>query len=1069
MADSKIVISADVSGVERGVDKAKKSLHTLGGAGQRAGAQAAAGIDKVAAGADGAAKAADAAAKRVERSSRALENSIKRDIALLTAGGKASREYYEALANQRGVDQSRLDPLLKQLDALNAKTKRNTISQGQYNNALRQVPAQLTDVVTQLAGGQNPLLIALQQGGQLRDSFGGFGTMFKGLASVITPARLAMAGATGAVGALAYAMYKGGEESRAYQNALILAGESAGISAGRLQDAADAAGKTTGSYGDAREAVLAFVKSGAVGAENYRQFAESVTLQSQATGDSIGDLVEKYTEIANDPLKAVVALSRTYQSMTADVYAQVKALQEQGREQEAVALVQKKYAAESAEMSKRVIENLGFIEQGWLNIKNAASGAWEAMKSVGRKQTLQQQLADVEKRLSAGGAVLGGSGLYGGLYQTYSPAEKKRLEAERERIKREIEIEDAVAWGEKYLADAGRKGVEAQDYFMRLTTQNLSKEQRRVEELTEARKRLNDLRNSGASRESVAAAEKEIKLLEKRHDAERLSESKRGSGKGSSLSQNQQKLAALAKKYGEDPAKWLALYQIESASGKDLLNEKSGALGHFQVMPQYLRDYGLTRAGAYDLEKSFLAVRKHHAAQSAKLRRRLGRDLTAGEYYLGHQQGWGGAAALLSNPDKNVIDALATIMSRGRAQAAVSQNGGNRHMTARQFADLWIKKANDLQRQFAEKGHGSLDSASAGGFGAFEPSAFDKWAENFNQRIEKAKIQAKLQMENFGKTITEQANLLSLPEFKTWDEARQKEALEAAKAADAQTDLNKSVAKYLELVSQFAKPSGVVDFAAELELANRALSEGLIDLEQYAHWLERIKGQKSIDPEIMKMPEETPFQKWVADAQNSGKKMQDVWVSALGGVTDNMTEFFTGRRADWRSFLVDILKMIVRIQAAKFAAGIITSATGGAPAGWGTNANISNNLFADGGYTGHGGKYEPAGIVHKGEVVFSQRDVARHGGVSAVERLRLKGYAEGGAVGFPAFRSPRGVAGGANITVNITVQGGGEDTEGQVKRGVEAGMLQALRAVSREEIANSWRPGNISYNMAKAV
>lgn len=1061
MADSKIVISADVSGVERGVDKAKKSLHTLGGAGQKAGAQAAAGIDKVGAGADGAAKAAESAAKRVERSSRALENSIKRDIALLTAGGKASREYYEALANQRGVDKSRLDPLLKQLDTLNAKTQRNTLTQRQYNNALRLVPAQLTDVVTQLAGGQNPLLIALQQGGQLRDSFGGFGTMFKGLASVITPARLAMAGATGAVGALAYAMYKGGEESRSYQNALILAGESAGISAGRLQDAAEAAGKSTGSYGEAREAVLAFVKSGSVGAENYRQFAEAVTLQSQATGESIDDLVKKYTEIANDPLKAVVALSRTYQSMTADVYAQVQALQEQGREQEAVALVQQKYADESAAMSRRVLENLGFIEQGWLNIKNAASGAWEAMKSVGRKSTLEQQIADIERRLKLGGDIVY-SGYAGGVIDPFTPEQRKKLEAERERLKKQQEIEDATAWGEQYLADLGKKGVAAQDYFTRLTTQNLSKEQRRVEELTEARKRLNDLRNSGASRESVVAAEKEIKLLEKRHDAERLSESKRGSGKGSSLSQNQQKLAALAKKYGEDPAKWLALYQIESASGKDLLNEKSGALGHFQVMPQYLRDYGLTKAGAYDLEKSFLAVRKHHAAQSAKLRRRLGRDLTAGEYYLGHQQGWGGAAALLANPDKNVIDALATIMSRGRAQAAVSQNGGNRHMTARQFADLWIKKANDLQRQFAEKGHGSLDSASAGGFGAFEPSAFDKWAENFNQRIEKAKIQAKLQMENFGKTITEQANLLSLPEFKTWDEARQKEALEAAKAADAQTDLNKSVAKYLELVSQFAKPSGVVDFAAELELANRALSEGLIDLEQYAHWLERIKGQKSIDPEIMKMPEETPFQKWVADAQNSGKKMQDVWVSALGGVTDNMTEFFTGRRADWRSFLVDILKMIVRIQAAKFAAGIITSATGGAPAGWGTNANISNNLFADGGAFDGGVQFFANGGAFTNKIVNRPTKFAHGGGLGVMgeagpEAIMPLARASNGKLGVMAI----GGGGVGGMQVNITInQGGGVEADTAGDTEMARRLAAALPAmVENWYVKNVARPG----------
>ncbi|MNP42906.1 hypothetical protein D3C76_1366980 [compost metagenome] len=44
--------------------------------------------------------------------------------------------------------------------------------------------------------------------------------------------------------------------------------------------------------------------------------------------------------------------------------------------------------------------------------------------------------------------------------------------------------------------------------------------------------------------------------------------------------------------------------------------------------------------------------------------------------------------------------------------------------------------------------------------------------------------------------------------------------------------------------------------------------------------------------------------------------------------------------------------------------------------------------FAEGGYTGPGGKYDPAGVVHKGEIVWSQDDIRRFGGVSAVEGLR---------------------------------------------------------------------------------
>lgn len=60
--------------------------------------------------------------------------------------------------------------------------------------------------------------------------------------------------------------------------------------------------------------------------------------------------------------------------------------------------------------------------------------------------------------------------------------------------------------------------------------------------------------------------------------------------------------------------------------------------------------------------------------------------------------------------------------------------------------------------------------------------------------------------------------------------------------------------------------------------------------------------------------------------------------------------------------------------------------------------------FAVGGYTGPGGKYEAAGVVHRGEVVFSQDDIARLGGVRAVEAIRtgqMPGYAAGGTVGAP--------------------------------------------------------------------
>jgi lambda family phage tail tape measure protein len=57
--------------------------------------------------------------------------------------------------------------------------------------------------------------------------------------------------------------------------------------------------------------------------------------------------------------------------------------------------------------------------------------------------------------------------------------------------------------------------------------------------------------------------------------------------------------------------------------------------------------------------------------------------------------------------------------------------------------------------------------------------------------------------------------------------------------------------------------------------------------------------------------------------------------------------------------------------------------------------------FANGGYTGHGGKYEPAGVVHKGEGVLTQEEVKALGGPQGFEDLRKsirRGYATGGLV-----------------------------------------------------------------------
>lgn len=128
--DVTIGISADASGVEAGVQRSKRSLAELG--------KSAKGVsDNLSGMGDGAA----VSAKKIERDTRSMQTSIQRQIAVMQAGSKSSREYWESLAGQRGVNPNALKPYLDQLDQARKKTddaKQATIG---FGDAMRVVQA----------------------------------------------------------------------------------------------------------------------------------------------------------------------------------------------------------------------------------------------------------------------------------------------------------------------------------------------------------------------------------------------------------------------------------------------------------------------------------------------------------------------------------------------------------------------------------------------------------------------------------------------------------------------------------------------------------------------------------------------------------------------------------------------------------------------------------------------------------------------------------------------------------------------------------------------------------------
>ncbi|MCM4638240.1 phage tail tape measure protein, partial [Escherichia coli] len=104
---------------------------------------------------------------------------------------------------------------------------------------------------------------------------------------------------------------------------------------------------------------------------------------------------------------------------------------------------------------------------------------------------------------------------------------------------------------------------------------------------------------------------------------------------------------------------------------------------------------------------------------------------------------------------------------------------------------------------------------------------------------------------------------------------------------------------------------------------------------------------------------------------------------------------------------------------------------GGASASTGTaiQAAAANFHFATGGFTGTGGKYEPAGIVHRGEFVFTKEATSRIG-VGNLYRL-MRGYAEGGYVGGAGSPAQMRRTEGINFNQNNHVVIQNDGTNGQ--------------------------------------
>lgn len=282
----------------------------------------------------------------------------------------------------------------------------------------------------------------------------------------------------------------------------------------------------------------------------------------------------------------------------------------------------------------------------------------------------------------------------------------------------------------------------------------------------------------------------------------------------------------------------------------------------------------------------------------------------------------------------------------------------------------------------------------------------------------------------------------------------------------------------LDLIGKTADEIDDLRFNRELEIKVRMIANGAsqetIDL--LTKEIAKIKELKDAYDGKRDATNNSPlggisdgFDKYVNSMGTVREQFATVTESMFGGLTDAVASFASGADKNFsemtRSVLQNISKMLIQMaimNTMKMAFGDFFSGLGKANGGivGFANGGVVDLARERGGFTGFGSKYEPADIVHKGEVVWSQADVARHGGLSQVERMR-KGFSNGGLVGGMPVSAPmqyqQAQQSSGDIIINITQH---EDGSQEIDVTKDGKALENLVKVNvKKEIANQLRSG----------
>lgn len=821
---------------------------------------------------------------------------LRRLEAQIDPVGEAFRRLNE---QQRQLDGARATGMLSPLayDRLNSKLadSRDALektqtqlgktgqSAAQTANAMRMIPAQMTDIVVGLSTGQSPFMVLMQQGGQLKDMFGGIGPAIKGVggyvAGLINPFTLAAA----AVGVLGLAYYKGSQEQDEFYKSLTLTGNLVGKTSGQLADMAArvsvAASSTTGA---AASTLNQLVSSGKVAGDSLERVTTAVVKTSEATGIAIDKLVSDFNDIAADPVAAITKLNDQYHFLTLATYNQIKALQDEGNQQEAARVASESYSATLIQRSNDIKDNLGLLESAWAALGRGAKGAWDAMLDVGREQTLEDKLKTLNESIAEAQKGQSEGGLWNGLNARFTnlPAMIKLRDDLQTQITVQGVLNDSISTYNKRQ----QEGIEAQERINKLTDQTLTNSQKRKKALDELTRDLAKARAAGNSISAEEEAKLRANINEKYKDPKKPKTPK-------------------GKAYTEDAATRLL----------DQINQQTAAMQ--------------SQLDTSDKLNSATQARVKFEQQIADLKSKT--QLTADQ------------KSILSRSD----EILQAYKQQEALQNSVKTLDDYRKM--QEQVKLKDEQTNDLLKTRLEL----LEKAKA--TGQLKPGEYEKTRADIYQNTD---MQLPSTVRNVVGNTTPTGGQLS----GTFGGMQQ----QYSQLDQAQKDLDAWLVRQEEAYAKAGAITAEGEARMQKTRADAANAAAVIE------------AQKN------------------AIITSTTQSMMDSGLSILADGFGQQSGIYKAAFAASKAYaiaqsMVAINAGIAQAASLPFPSNLMAMATVAME-----TANIVSNIkvvadtgFASGGYTGPGGKYQPAGIVHKGEYVFDQASTNRIG-VSQLEALR---------------------------------------------------------------------------------